>query len=195
MRLKDIEVGKVYAAVRYYRPDQHGRQVVEARDWRPAEWEKLWRDAYPVLVLEKPVLVGGYATPGVRVRLVDPQTGEHLRWEHNGELAADEAERAVSLLMPWDEWTDLYLGRMQAAEEEQARKREEFALRKAREREASAKRWMEERFADARRDIYDVMTIVNGPFGDGWEPRDEDVRALVERREPEGNPYLNEEDA
>lgn len=187
MRLADIEQGTVYAAVFYYRPDHHGRAVVHGRDWNAAVWEKLWHDLYPVLVLEKPVTVGHYSTPGVLVRRIDPQTGEHLRWAFNGELAEDEAMRAVSLLMPWDEWTDLYLGRMQAHEDAAARRREEHDAVKRARQEAAAKDWMKREFASARRCFEQMATL--GKLPEGFD--DGDVRALVELREPDGNPYLN----
>lgn len=193
MRLRDIVAGEAYAAVLYYRPDQHGRQVVSGRDWNAAAWEKLWHDAYPVRVIEVGVRVATYSTPGVRAYRLDPQTMERQVWEHSGEPAEDYAMRAVQLLMPWDEWVALYYERIEAHEEQQAVREEERKRERARRQEAAARDWMQRAFASARADIYDVMTVINGPFGEGWQPEDEHVRALVERRNPNGNPYLNGE--
>ena len=62
-----------------------------------------------------------------------------------------------------------------------------------RERERRAREWMERTFAQAKKDIADVhaiseLAIIDDPER---EPLDEEVRALIDRRYPDGNPYLN----
>lgn len=193
MRLKDVVVDEVYAAVNYYRREKHSRELI-TNPRNNMSWDELMRDMYPARVVELRVEHHYYKTPGVLTFRLDPQTMDRATWRYPGQpdsIAKNEVMRAVQLVMPWKEWLTVYHER---EEEEQAaaiRRAEKNKLRESREQERAAKQWMESEFAKARSDIYDVMTVVNGPFGDGWRPRDEDVERLVVRRHPDGNPYLN----
>lgn len=183
MRLRDIEVGTCYAAVRYYERRVHER-IEEGARLERAEWDAGWNDLRPVVVLETRVPVPGYQRPGVSVQWLDRDTMEPRD--------APTAISATKLLLPWDEWDARYHQYVEQQRELERQRQERVERERAEAHERNAREWMDREFARAREHITEVRVVIDGPpYVDGYEPSDDDVRKLVDHRNPDGNPYLN----
>lgn len=207
MKLKDIEVGVMYAVTRYA---ERSMKVTTDKDGRvklaDKDYDSIDSRVYPAMVTEVGVQVGHYERPGVRVVEYDRHTMTRTldsrplpadgSWHHGAGVVAGPKNqrppyelRAVQVIVPWDQWLDLYHAHVEAVEEEAERKNHERALEQARRQEQAAKDWMKREFAYAREIIVEVMEIIEGE--ENYEPSDGQVQALVEHRNPDGNPYLN----
>lgn len=198
MRLKDIAAGEVYAVVRYFDRRKH-TGIEDGARLEAREWEEAWSSLAPARVLEVGVQVQHYSRPGVRVQWLEPETLEP-RTDREGRVPEPDGLLASNVLLPWQVWTVRYHEFVEDRLEEDRRRSEERVREKARRQEKAAKDWMAREFAYAREAIEDVLAIVDPPqVLDGGagamarEASDEEVQRLVERRHPEGNPYLTGE--
>lgn len=196
MLLKDVKAGGVYAMLSW-----GGRELRhEFGSFGAGDWERVGEKAVPVEVLAVGVKVDGYKRPGVRLRYLDRDSMEPVLLVARGERGQPVAgpptlhegeTLAATLIAPWDELRRGYIDFLDAANEQRAAAAAERALVDARRQEEAARDWMQRHFAEARRDIEQVMEVVNGEPGRTAD--DDEVRALVDLRNPDGNPYLNGE--
>lgn len=186
MRLKDIDEGEVYAVVRYFDRRIH-TAVEDGHRLEAKEWEGAYSTLGCARVLATGVQVPGYARPGVRVQWLDRQTLEPRRRD-DGEPVAPEEFLALHVLMPWAEWDRRWHTHVEDEREAGRRRREEREREQARRQEKAAREWMARVFAEARSDIEEVVQVLDGLTHAVIE---EEVRALVDLRYPDGNPYLN----
>lgn len=188
MLMKDVVVGERYLALRYA---SRGLTIYPIGDSRMdgRTWERLAEDAMCVEVLEVGVKHRHYVKPGVLVRVIDPQTGERRVWKNPLREAPDETLKPAQLLVTWDEWGHRYAEHLDEEEQGAERRRREREAEQARRQEAEARRWMQDVHARAREDIEQVMEVVGSSLPES--AMDHHVRALVELRHPDGNPYLN----
>lgn len=201
MRLKDIRQGEVYAVVRYFDHRKHAAIEDEGR-LEAREYDEAWSSLGAARVLEVGVPVQHYSRPGVKVQWLDRETMEP-RTGPDGEPLPEEGLLAANVLLPWQRWVARYHEHVDERREAERRRREEYEREKARKREKKARDWMAREFAGARQDIAQVCAVLGGDpdaladianfaVGDVTdELRDRVVRALVELRHPDGNPYLN----
>lgn len=183
MLLKKVEAGKVYLTLRY------SRESI----WPPrsgADWERIASRGYPLKVIETPVDVPGYTRRGVLGQELDPHTMAPRAYEHSGVVEPSRL-MAVSLVMPWEDFYRQYHEYLDASEQDAVERAERRRLDQERRQEEAAKRWMADQFKRARIDIVEVCEVVNGE--PGRTASDDEVRALVTLRNPNGNPYLNGE--
>lgn len=181
MKLAEVEAGAVYAMAPYFDRDVHGSGGIGSGRAEAQAYDQAWRSLYPVRVLEVPVEHPGYARRGVRVqRLRRDDLEPDPRYE-------PDVVQAVKIVLPWAEWDRRYHEHVADREEAAERLRLEREREQARRQERAAREWMDRAFAAARRDLADALEVLNGAS----EVSDDHVTALVERRHPEGNPYLN----
>lgn len=207
MKLKDIEPGVMYACTRYA---ERGMKVTSDKEGRlklaDKDYDTLNTRVFPARVLEVGVRVGHYDRPGVRVEEYDRHSMQRSlgyqpmaatdNWHHakaEGPLnLSDPIElRTMQVIMPWEEWIDLYHEHAAQVEEEQERREEQRRIEQARRQEKAAVDWMEREFTYARETIIEIMEVIDG--AEDYEPSDDQVKALVEHRNPDGNPYLTGE--
>lgn len=188
MLLKDVKQDEVYFVYRYGRPSKPHREGFSHVDLRPA-WDKLSRQGFPGRALEVGVHPPGYwyKRPGVLIQQLDPHTLEPAT-DHLGEVIKPEGFLAVSLLMPWREFHAAYHDYIDEEEERVERRRVEHEREKAEARERYAREWMESVFVEARRDMEQVAEVMAGLR---VVTSDKNIKALVDLRFPDGNPYLN----
>lgn len=207
MLKKDVEEGVEYAASMHARLGDmiDGRAVREGRfeHVKAHEMEGLGISLIRVRVVELDAVpaIGRGSTrwaaktrPGVMVERLDRETGEKQSWgSSNGVEHWTRWMAYGQLQMSWERWTMAWADWLTGKEEESERRRVEAEQEKARRQEAAAKRWMEEEFRDARSDIVQVKQALGWYGGPADDPSDDEVRALVDLRNPDGNPYLNGE--
>lgn len=184
-------VGRYYDQHVHSRLSRHGLANMDGGDRDAA-----MRSASRAKILELGVPYRGGRSVGAKVQFLHRATGEPVpasSWSGEIRPPVDiQVVRYVQIIMPWEDWIDAYHQHITDVEEAAERREEERRLEKARRQEQAAKDWMAREFESARRDIADVRVAVDGPpYVDGYEPDDEDVRKLVEHRNPDGNPYLN----
>lgn len=201
MLLKDVKAGEVYLVARYGSPPR-------GRSWRPGSeqhhdrrmWENLEKSCYPARVVDVGVRVPPYTRPGAMVQPVEAGTLKPLVYgdpgthygdgELRGEVVEPRGVLAALIIMPWQEFVVGYHEYLDAAAEHAERLRVEREQERARQRERDAKAWMEREFSRAKQDIEQVAQVV---WPAGLEFCDDDVKALVDLRNPDGNPYLKDE--
>lgn len=194
MLLRDVKAGEIYAVMGW-----GGRDLRNGYGhFDSADWERVGKAAEPVLALAVGVPVQGYRRSGVTIRYLErdtlqprliPARGPRMEAAAGPPTMHESGVLAVNLVAPWHElhaayhdWLDERVEARERAEVE--RKREQ-----ARRTEEAARRWMAEEFERARRDIEQVMEVVNGEPGRTAD--DDEIRGLVDLRHPDGNPYLN----
>lgn len=187
MLLKDVKPGEVYAGTSWGGTDLTRFKL---SSWEGREWETFGERALPFRADEVGVHVPGYRRPGVRGVYLDRETLEPLRDHHDETKEREASLLAVNLIGPWEELKAAYHDWLDEKTEKVERQRIEREREQARKQEKAAKDWMEREFESAHGDLIDAIAVLG--VGDGaLTPTDAQVQALVDRRHPDGNPYLN----
>jgi adenylate kinase family enzyme len=198
MRLADINPGTDYLVVRFFYRDMKVRQTGE---WR---WDCIIPYAYRATVKAKAVerkymSAGRWShelsrNDGIEVEWLTSAEGKPLspdtvNLSHGQEwLPRDTIVTGLYVICPWDDFVNAYADEQRERQEREERNRQEVEQRQRDERKERARIWEE----NQRQGILAVLNAYQQHTNIYTNISEEDIAAVVNLLNPEGNPYLKD---